>query len=301
MILTALADATAYTNFNDLGLIREFHIGPLPIRFYSLAYIVGIFSGYWLVKKMLKQPGAPMAERHVDDLLFYAMLGVILGGRLGYVLFYNLDAYLADPAAILRLWDGGMSFHGGVLGVTLAIWWVANPERILADLDIAVPRVETPRADIFDEHRQIDRHRAARPCLGIDEGHHPVSQPGPFRALAQVQLMQLESPLPRRFPIGHRQRVRPCFDETDQRAIGTARNPQRVGRVGDLRGVPLWPHRGGKELLKIVWRIGDMAEGFAKARLRARRQRRRIGQGRHLQHEFRYSTHPPNPSGTGQL
>lgn len=126
MILTALADATAYTNFNDLGLIREFHIGPLPIRFYSLAYIVGIFAGYWLVKKMLRQPGAPMAERHVDDLLFYAMLGVILGGRIGYVLFYNLDQYLADPVAILRLWDGGMSFHGGVAGVTLAIWWVAK-------------------------------------------------------------------------------------------------------------------------------------------------------------------------------
>ena len=126
MILSLLADATAYTNFDDLGLIREFHIGPLPIRFYSLAYIVGIFSGYWLVKRMLRQPGAPMAERHVDDLLFYAMLGVIFGGRLGYVLFYNLDQYLADPVAIVRLWDGGMSFHGGVLGVTLAIWWVAR-------------------------------------------------------------------------------------------------------------------------------------------------------------------------------
>lgn len=126
LILSLLADATAYTNFNDLGLIREFHIGPLPIRFYSLAYIIGIFGGYWLVKRMLRQPGAPMAERHVDDLLFWAMLGVILGGRIGYVLFYNLDQYLADPVAIVRLWDGGMSFHGGVAGVTLAIWWVAR-------------------------------------------------------------------------------------------------------------------------------------------------------------------------------
>lgn len=126
LILSMLAEAATYTNFNDLGLIKEFHIGPLPIRFYSLAYIIGIFAGYWLVKKMLKQPGAPMAERHVDDLLFWAMLGVILGGRLGYVLFYNLEQYLADPVAIFRLWDGGMSFHGGVVGVTLAIWFIAR-------------------------------------------------------------------------------------------------------------------------------------------------------------------------------
>lgn len=131
-----LADATAYTNFADLGLRSAVYIPlpltewRLPIRFYSLAYIVGIFAGYWLVKRMLRQPGAPMAERHVDDLLFYAMLGVILGGRLGYVLFYNLGEYLKEPLSILWLWDGGMSFHGGVLGVTLAIWFVARRNNL---------------------------------------------------------------------------------------------------------------------------------------------------------------------------
>lgn len=121
-----LLDATAYVNFDDLHLVKQFNIGPLPIRFYSLAYIIGIFTGYWLVRKMIRQPGAPMAERHVDDLLFYAMLGVIGGGRLGYVLFYNLEQYVKDPISIFRLWDGGMSFHGGVVGVTLAIWWCAR-------------------------------------------------------------------------------------------------------------------------------------------------------------------------------
>ena len=132
LILMLLAQAATYTNFADLGLVSAVYVPlpftdwRLPLRFYSLAYIVGIFAGYWLVKKMLRQPGAPMAERHVDDLLFWAMLGVILGGRLGYVLFYNLDRYLADPAAIVRLWDGGMSFHGGVVGVTLAIWYIAR-------------------------------------------------------------------------------------------------------------------------------------------------------------------------------
>ncbi len=140
LLLTMLAEATAnassFTNFDDLGLINQVAIPipfteiELPIRFYSLAYIIGIFAAYWLVKKMIRQPGAPMAERHVDDLLFWAMLGVILGGRLGYVLFYNLDRYIADPVAILRLWDGGMSFHGGVIGVTAAIFYIARKEGL---------------------------------------------------------------------------------------------------------------------------------------------------------------------------
>lgn len=116
----------SHINFDDLGLVREFHIGPLPIRFYALAYIIGIFGAYGGVRRMLREPGAPMAERHTDDLLFYAMLGVILGGRLGYVLFYGLKHYVAAPLDIIKLWDGGMSFHGGVAGVTLAIWWVTR-------------------------------------------------------------------------------------------------------------------------------------------------------------------------------
>ncbi len=126
LILSIAAVAGNYVNFDDLGLVRQIMLGPLPIRFYSLAYIVGIFSGYWLVRRMCRQPGAPMADRHIDDLLFYAMLGVILGGRLGYVLFYNFSAYAAEPMSILRLWDGGMSFHGGLIGVLLAIAWVAR-------------------------------------------------------------------------------------------------------------------------------------------------------------------------------
>jgi phosphatidylglycerol---prolipoprotein diacylglyceryl transferase len=119
--------AAAPMNFTDLGLNpNALELGPLVIRWYSLAYIVGIFVGYWLVKRMIKRPGAPMAERHVEDLLFWAMLGVILGGRLGYVLFYNLDFYVRQPLDIFKIWDGGMSFHGGVIGVSLAIWWVAR-------------------------------------------------------------------------------------------------------------------------------------------------------------------------------
>ncbi|MEQ1687690.1 MAG: prolipoprotein diacylglyceryl transferase [Sphingopyxis sp.] len=126
MFDSLFAAASGHINFNDLGLVREFYIGPLPIRFYALAYIIGIFGAYWGVRRMLRQPGAPMADRHTDDLLFYAMLGVILGGRIGYVLFYGLSHYIAAPLDIFKLWDGGMSFHGGVAVVTLAIWWVTR-------------------------------------------------------------------------------------------------------------------------------------------------------------------------------
>jgi phosphatidylglycerol:prolipoprotein diacylglycerol transferase len=131
LLVSFAADATAYVNFADLGLSPiAFSPFGLDIRWYSLAYIVGIFAGYWLVRKMCRQPGAPMTDRHIDDLLFYAMLGVIGGGRLGYVLFYNLSEYIADPLAIFRLWDGGMSFHGGAAGVTLAIWWIARRDGL---------------------------------------------------------------------------------------------------------------------------------------------------------------------------
>ncbi len=127
MFLSLASAATAYTNFADLGLDPvALKIGPLAIKWYSLAYLAGIFLAYWLLLKMLKRPGAPMARRHADDMLFYGMLGVILGGRLGYVLFYNPQFYLANPGSILKLWDGGMSLHGGVIGVLIGIWYLAH-------------------------------------------------------------------------------------------------------------------------------------------------------------------------------
>ena len=105
-------------------------LGFFELRWYSLAYLAGIFIGYWYMLKLLKQPGAPMARRHADDLVFYAALGIILGGRLGYVLFYNLPFYLAHPIDILKLWDGGMSFHGGVIGTSLGILYLARKEGL---------------------------------------------------------------------------------------------------------------------------------------------------------------------------
>ncbi|WP_419827941.1 prolipoprotein diacylglyceryl transferase [Sphingomonas sp.] len=115
-------DPAHFTHFADLGLSPvAVQLGPLAIRWYSLAYITGILVGWWYLLKLIAQPGAPMARRHADDFVFYATLGVLLGGRLGYVLFYRPDYYLQHPGEVLRLWEGGMSFHGGAIGVTLAI------------------------------------------------------------------------------------------------------------------------------------------------------------------------------------
>ena len=123
-ILAAAASGDAPLYWLDLGLTRGIDLGFFTLRWYSLAYLAGIVIAYWLVSKMLKLPGAPMAQRHADDLFFYCTLGVILGGRLGYATFYAPQLW-ADPGELLKLWNGGMSFHGGLIGTTLAMAWVA--------------------------------------------------------------------------------------------------------------------------------------------------------------------------------
>ncbi|GER06270.1 prolipoprotein diacylglyceryl transferase [Iodidimonas muriae] len=120
-----------------LGVLAYPQIDPvlvtifgLPIRWYSLAYLTGLMGGWWWVRKVAPTLGVPITRQQIDDFLMWATLGVILGGRLGYVLFYKPAAYLEDPAAILRLWDGGMSFHGGLVGVTLAIILYSRSKQI---------------------------------------------------------------------------------------------------------------------------------------------------------------------------
>lgn len=125
----AAAAAPAVTHaiqFDSLGLHPvALDLGFLQIRWYSLAYLAGILLGYWYLMVLIRQPGAPMARRHADDMVFYATLGIILGGRIGYVLFYQ-PAILENPVDVLKLWQGGMSLHGGTLGVIVAIWWLAR-------------------------------------------------------------------------------------------------------------------------------------------------------------------------------
>lgn len=119
--ITGPIGGASHIRFSDLGLDPvAINLGFFQIKWYSLAYIAGILSGWWYLLKLLAQPGAPMARRHADDLVFYATLGIILGGRIGYVLFYAPDMLLS-PWQVLKLWDGGMSFHGGVIGTSLAL------------------------------------------------------------------------------------------------------------------------------------------------------------------------------------
>lgn len=143
-LLAASADAAAAAPlyWEDLGLVPGIPIGPFTLRFYSLAYLIGVLFAYWHLSRMIKQPGAPLAQRHADDLFFYCTLGVILGGRLGYAAFYTGGASEIPSAftdfsgdgfvswKLLRVWDGGMSFHGGLIGVLLAIGWVSWRDKL---------------------------------------------------------------------------------------------------------------------------------------------------------------------------
>jgi phosphatidylglycerol:prolipoprotein diacylglycerol transferase len=98
-----------------------FELGPLKVHWYGVMYLIGFLSAWWLGVRRTATAGAPWDEEQVGDLIFYAAIGVILGGRLGYILFYDLAAYLQNPLDILKLWQGGMSFHGGLLGVLVAL------------------------------------------------------------------------------------------------------------------------------------------------------------------------------------
>jgi phosphatidylglycerol:prolipoprotein diacylglycerol transferase len=105
-------------------------IGPLAIRWYALAYIAGIILSWRLMRRLVAQPPEIATRLQVDDFVSWATLGVVLGGRLGYCLFYQPSVYLADPLAILRVWTGGMSFHGGMLGVAIAVFWFCRHSGI---------------------------------------------------------------------------------------------------------------------------------------------------------------------------
>ena len=100
-----------------------FTIGPLAVRWYSMAYLFGILIGWFLLTRNVRKNALALTKENIEDLVFYITLGVILGGRLGYVLFYGQETYLRHPLQIFAVWHGGMSFHGGIAGVILALWY----------------------------------------------------------------------------------------------------------------------------------------------------------------------------------
>ena len=126
--------ALTYPHIDPVAL----SIGPVDIRWYALSYMAGFIIGLWLLKKCLELYPSPYLKKdHVDDLLTWIVLGVILGGRIGYVLFYNLPYYAENPIDALKVWHGGMAFHGGLIGVILAMvgfaWKNKIPFWALAD------------------------------------------------------------------------------------------------------------------------------------------------------------------------
>jgi phosphatidylglycerol:prolipoprotein diacylglycerol transferase len=120
------------------------HLGPFGIHWYGLMYLTGFMAFLWLGRlRIRRHPDWGWSERELDDMLFYGALGVILGGRLGYVLFYQPGQFLAHPADIIKVWQGGMSFHGGFLGVLAAMALFARKtgKRWLGIMDFVAPMV----------------------------------------------------------------------------------------------------------------------------------------------------------------
>ncbi len=117
----------AYPNIDPVAIA----IGPLAIRWYSLAYLAGIVLGWWILKRLNRRfPITHLSAKALDDVIMYATLGIVFGGRLGYCLIYNHDYYFAHPLEILHVWKGGMSFHGGMVGLVVGVYLLCKKYRI---------------------------------------------------------------------------------------------------------------------------------------------------------------------------
>lgn len=128
-----------YPNIDPVAL----DLGFLKIHWYGLMYLIGIGGAWWLAARRLHSFDPSWSRDKLSDLVFWVAMGVIVGGRLGYVLFYDLPAYIANPLLILEVWKGGMSFHGGLLGVLLSTWWFSrrNHKPFFELMDFIAPLV----------------------------------------------------------------------------------------------------------------------------------------------------------------
>lgn len=170
-----------------------FAIGPFAVRWYALAYIAGLFGGLWYMRWLVKRPPALMTPAQIDDFMLWALGGVVLGGRLGYVMFYKAAYYAQHPVEILKTWEGGMSFHGGLLGVTAAIllyaryakvnkWYLADCIGCAAPLGLGLGRManfingelwgrvapDVPWAMVFPGAGEIPRHPSQLYQAGLE-------------------------------------------------------------------------------------------------------------------------------------
>ena len=129
-------------SFGNLSVFGWFTL-PIAVHWYGLMYLGGFLGGWWLGKRRLAAGRLPVNVEQYSDLIFYVMLGVVVGGRLGYMLFYGSSQILVDPVSVLRVWEGGMSFHGGLLGVLFAGWWWSrrNGIHFFDTVDFVAPLV----------------------------------------------------------------------------------------------------------------------------------------------------------------
>jgi len=121
-----------------------FALGPVKVHWYGLAYLAGLVFAWWLAVRRTRLPWSVLKREQIDDMIFYAALGVVLGGRFGYVIFYGADKIAEDPAWLLRVWQGGMSFHGGFLGVLFAMYLFSRRQGIVFGSVMDFAAVLTP-------------------------------------------------------------------------------------------------------------------------------------------------------------
>jgi phosphatidylglycerol:prolipoprotein diacylglycerol transferase len=135
--LLTSANLAAILPFPDIDPIA-FSLGPLSVHWYGLAYVAGILLGWFYARRLVDNgklwlnDTAPMTRAHLDDFILWVAFGIVLGGRIGYILFYDLDPVLANPIRAIEVWNGGMSFHGGLIGTTIAMILFANRNKIPA-------------------------------------------------------------------------------------------------------------------------------------------------------------------------
>ncbi len=151
-----------FPNFDPIAI----QLGPLAIRWYALAFISGLLAGWGYIVYLLQRPPTAMTKTDVSDFFTWAIIGVVAGGRVGYVSFYMPGYYASNPLEVFFLWQGGMSFHGGLIGMLVVIAAFAHKRKVtllaLSDLvAAATPDRAVPRA-----HRQLHQWRAVRPADG---------------------------------------------------------------------------------------------------------------------------------------
>ncbi len=120
-----------------------FSLGPLKIHWYGIMYLIGFGAAWWLGNLRAKLPNSPLTAEQISDLIFYGALGAVLGGRIGYILFYDFANYIEHPLNILKVWEGGMAFHGGLIGVIVSMWLYARKLnlRLFVVTDFLAPLV----------------------------------------------------------------------------------------------------------------------------------------------------------------